>query len=111
MQVYDHANDARACLLSATNPPWFDPRMPTRSDAISEAARRPALAKHALPWYHVSLTDRVAAGRLDPPSSIRSPGAYASQAAEIMRQHLETMHTMAMRLIRTHIVPVRGERF
>lgn len=35
----------------------------------------------------------------------------AEQAAEIMRQHLETMHTMAMRLIRTHIVPVRGERF
>jgi len=35
----------------------------------------------------------------------------AELAAEIMRQHLETMHTMAMRLIRTHIVPVRGERF
>jgi DNA-binding GntR family transcriptional regulator len=35
----------------------------------------------------------------------------AEAAAEIMRQHLETMHTMAMRLIRTHIVPVRGERF
>src|SRR6266542_1625965 len=33
----------------------------------------------------------------------------AELAAEIMRQHLETMHTMAMRLIRTHIVPVRGE--
>src|SRR5438045_6337393 len=66
-------------------PSTFDPRMPTRSDAVSAAARRPALAKHALPWYHVSLTDRVAAGRLDPPSSIRSPGAYASQAAEIMR--------------------------
>src|SRR6266536_2104611 len=29
----------------------------------------------------------------------------AELAAEIMRQHLETMHTMAMRLIRTHIVP------
>jgi len=28
-----------------------------------------------------------------------------------VRQHLETLHTMAMRLIRTHIVPVRGERF
>ena len=35
----------------------------------------------------------------------------AELAAEIMRQHLDTMHTMAMRLIRTHIVPVRGERF
>jgi DNA-binding GntR family transcriptional regulator len=35
----------------------------------------------------------------------------AELAADIMRQHLETMHTMAMRLIRTHIVPVRGERF
>jgi DNA-binding GntR family transcriptional regulator len=35
----------------------------------------------------------------------------AEVAAEIMRQHLETMHTMAMKLIRTHIVPVRGERF
>jgi DNA-binding GntR family transcriptional regulator len=35
----------------------------------------------------------------------------AELAAEIMRQHLETMHTMAMKLIRTHIVPVRGERF
>jgi len=35
----------------------------------------------------------------------------AEQAAEIMRQHLETMHSMAMRLIRTHIVPMRGERF
>jgi DNA-binding GntR family transcriptional regulator len=35
----------------------------------------------------------------------------AEEAAEIMRRHLATMHTMAMRLIRTHIVPVRGERF
>jgi DNA-binding GntR family transcriptional regulator len=35
----------------------------------------------------------------------------AELASDIMRQHLETMHTMAMRLIRTHIVPVRGERF
>jgi DNA-binding FadR family transcriptional regulator len=35
----------------------------------------------------------------------------AELAADIMRQHLETMHTMAMHLIRTHIVPVRGERF
>ena len=32
-------------------------------------------------------------------------------AADIMRQHLETMHTKAMTLIRTHIVPIRGERF
>lgn len=34
-----------------------------------------------------------------------------ARAAELMRQHLETMNTMAMKLIRTHIVPVRGERF
>ena len=33
------------------------------------------------------------------------------QAAAIMREHLETMHTKAMKLIRTHIVPIRGERF
>lgn len=35
----------------------------------------------------------------------------AERAAEQMRKHLEIMHTMAMSLIRTHIVPVRGERF
>src|SRR5262245_43231653 len=35
----------------------------------------------------------------------------AELAAETMRQHLETMHTKAMTLIRTHIVPIRGERF
>ena len=33
------------------------------------------------------------------------------RAAEIMRQPLEIMHTKAMTLIRTHIVPIRGERF
>jgi DNA-binding GntR family transcriptional regulator len=32
-------------------------------------------------------------------------------AAATMRQHLEIMHTKAMKLIRTHIIPVRGERF
>jgi DNA-binding GntR family transcriptional regulator len=35
----------------------------------------------------------------------------AGAAAEIQRQHLDTMRTMAMKMIRTHIVPVRGERF
>jgi len=35
----------------------------------------------------------------------------AELAAETMRQHLEIMHTKAMKLIRTHIVPIRGERF
>jgi len=35
----------------------------------------------------------------------------AEVAADIMRQHISTMQTMAMKLIRTHIVPVRGERF
>lgn len=32
-------------------------------------------------------------------------------AAGVMRQHLDTMRLMAMNMIRTHIVPVRGERF
>ena len=35
----------------------------------------------------------------------------AEAAAEIQRHHLDTMRTMALKLIRTHIVPVRGERF
>jgi DNA-binding GntR family transcriptional regulator len=35
----------------------------------------------------------------------------ADAAAEIQRQHLDTMRTMAMKMIRTHIIPVRGERF
>jgi DNA-binding GntR family transcriptional regulator len=47
---------------------------------------------------HVALAQAIHDGR-------------AEAAADIMRQHLDTMHTMAMRLIRTHIVPVRGERF
>ena len=37
--------------------------------------------------------------------------ADPDRAAEIMRQHLDAMRTMAMKLIRTHIVPIRGERF
>jgi DNA-binding GntR family transcriptional regulator len=37
--------------------------------------------------------------------------ADADLAAEIMRTHIETMTTMAMKLVRTHLVPVRGERF
>ena len=32
-------------------------------------------------------------------------------ASEIQRQHLDTLRTMALKLIRTHIIPVRGERF
>jgi DNA-binding GntR family transcriptional regulator len=35
----------------------------------------------------------------------------ADLAAETMRQHLEIMHAKAMKLIRTHIIPIRGERF
>lgn len=35
----------------------------------------------------------------------------ADAAARVQRQHLETMRTMALQLIRTHIIPVRGERF
>ena len=32
-------------------------------------------------------------------------------AADIQRQHLDTLRAMALKLIRTHIIPVRGERF
>jgi DNA-binding GntR family transcriptional regulator len=32
-------------------------------------------------------------------------------AAAVQRQHLDTMRVIALQLIRTHIVPVRGERF
>ena len=35
----------------------------------------------------------------------------SAEAARVQRQHLETMRTMALQLIRTHIIPVRGERF
>jgi DNA-binding GntR family transcriptional regulator len=35
----------------------------------------------------------------------------ADAAAAVQRQHIETMRTMALKLIRTHIIPVRGERF
>ena len=35
----------------------------------------------------------------------------AAGASEIQRQHLDTLRTMALKLIRTHIIPVRGERF
>ncbi len=35
----------------------------------------------------------------------------AQAAAAVQRQHIDTMRTMTMQMIRTHIVPVRGERF
>jgi DNA-binding GntR family transcriptional regulator len=35
----------------------------------------------------------------------------AQAAADIMRQHLQTVATQAMQLVRTYIVPVRGARF
>lgn len=35
----------------------------------------------------------------------------ADAAAQLMRQHIEAMSSSAMTLIRTYIVPVRGERF
>jgi DNA-binding GntR family transcriptional regulator len=35
----------------------------------------------------------------------------AGAAAVVQRQHLDTMRVMALKLIRTHIIPVRGERF
>jgi DNA-binding GntR family transcriptional regulator len=35
----------------------------------------------------------------------------AERAAAVQRQHLDAMRIMALKLIRTHIIPVRGERF
>jgi DNA-binding GntR family transcriptional regulator len=47
---------------------------------------------------HVDLAQAIYAGDAD-------------AAANVQRQHLDTMRIMALKLIRTHIIPVRGERF
>lgn len=47
---------------------------------------------------HVALAEAIAAHNAD-------------RAAVVQREHLDTMRTMALQLIRTHIIPVRGERF
>lgn len=47
---------------------------------------------------HVAVADAIVAGD-------------AERAAVVMRQHIEAMSTSTMALIRSYIVPIRGERF